>query len=153
MPQVARNRKGTGRRIKRRDFRAPVLVVFIAFAVFMLLLCPLKPVEQAMNAEGSGSGRYKGLVISEIMSSNKSAFPDENGSFCDWLEITNTTAEPISLENITLSNRPDKAKFIFPAQLLQPGESVIVYCNDYNQNELGKAYHAKFKLSSLGTHV
>ena len=60
---------------------------------------------------------------------------------------------PISLENITLSNRPDKAKFIFPAQLLQPGESVIVYCNDYNQNELGKAYHAKFKLSSLGTHV
>ena len=153
MPQVARNRKGTGRRIKRRDFRAPVLVVFIAFAVFMLLLCPLKPVEQAMNAEGSGSGRYKGLVISEIMSSNKSAFPDENGSFCDWIEITNTTAEPISLENITLSNRPDKAKFIFPAQLLQPGESVIVYCNDYNQNELGKAYRAKFKLSSLGTHV
>lgn len=153
MPQVARNRKGTGRRIKRRDFRAPVLVVFIAFAVFMLLLCPLKPVERAMNAEGSGSGRYKGLVISEIMSSNKSAFPDENGSFCDWIEITNTTAEPISLENITLSNRPDKAKFIFPAQLLQPGESVIVYCNDYNQNELGKAYHAKFKLSSLGTHV
>ena len=53
MPQVARNRKGTGRRIKRRDFRAPVLVVFIAFAVFMLLLCPLKPVERAMNAEGS----------------------------------------------------------------------------------------------------
>ena len=92
MPQVARNRKGTGRRIKRRDFRAPVLVVFIAFAVFMLLLCPLKPVERAMNAEGSGSGRYKGLVISEIMSSNKSAFPDENGSFCDWIEITNTTA-------------------------------------------------------------
>lgn len=153
MPQITRSRKGKVRRNKRHDFRALVLVIFIAFALFMLAVAPLKPVEQALNADGSGTGRYKGLVISEIMSANKSALPDDNGAFGDWIEITNLSDEPISLENITLSNRPDKAKFIFPAQILEAGESVIVFCDDYNQNELGKAYHAKFKLSSLGTQV
>ena len=153
MARIAHSRKGAGRLIKRRDFRPYVLIAFIAFAVFMVLLCPLEPVSQALNADGSGTGLYKGLVISEVMSSNKSALPDENGSFCDWLEITNTSSESINLENITLSNRPDKAKFAFPAQVLEPGESVIVYCDDHNQNELGKAYHAKFKLSSIGTVV
>lgn len=153
MPQITRSRKGKVRRYKRRDFRALVLVVFVAFALFMLAIAPLEPVEQALNADGSGAGRYNGLVISEVMSSNKSALPDDNGSFGDWIEITNISDEPISLENITLSNRPDKAKFIFPAQQLEAGESVIVFCDDYNQNELGKAYHAKFKLSSLGTQI
>ena len=149
MPQVARNRKTQQRRKARHDFRAPVLILFLAFIAFMIVVAPWEPVPQAVNADGTGAGTYRGLVITEVMSANASALPDDGGFFPDWVEVTNLSEDPVSLENITLSDRSDKAKFIFPAQVLQPGEAVIVYCDDTNQNTLGRAYHAKFKLSSI----
>lgn len=153
MPQVAHKRKVSRRRSVQHDFRAPVLVVFIAFILFMIVVSPLMPIEQARNAEGEGNGAYTGLVISEVMMDNNSALPDDNGSFVDWVEIANMSDAPISLEGITLSDRSDKAKFLFPAQELQPGETTIVFCDDINQNTLGKRYHAKFKLASVGDSV
>ena len=149
MPQVAHSKKTQQRRKARRDFRAPVLIFFLAFIVFMIVVAPWQPVPQAFNADGTGAGTYRGLVISEVMSANGSALPDDSGSFCDWVEIMNIGEDAVNLENITLSDRSDKAKFIFPAQVLQPGETAIIYCDDTNQNQLGKAYHAKFKLSSI----
>lgn len=155
MPQVVRNRKTPRRRAPspRHDFRAPLLVVFLAFVLFMIAVCPWEPVQQAFNAEGTGAGAYKGLVISEVMSDNGSALPDDHGSFPDWVEIRNISDAAISLENISLSDRSDKAKFIFPAHTLLPGESVLVFCDETNQNEYGQAYHAKFKLSSVQDSV
>lgn len=150
MPQVVRRRQEAPVRRKRRhDFRAPVLVLFLLFIVFMVVVSPWKPVQQALNAGGEGAGAYKGLVISEVMSANGSALPDDSGSFSDWVEIMNTSDAPISLKDITLSDRSDKAKFIFPDAELAPGDSVIVFCDDTNQNQPDRAYHAKFKLSSI----
>lgn len=150
MPQLVRTRKETTpkRRKRRYDFRAPVLVVFLTFVLFMVAVCPWEPLQQALNADGTGAGTFKGLVISEIMSANGSALPDDHGAFPDWVEIFNLGEETVSLKDITLSDRSDKAKFIFPEHMLAPGESVIVFCDDSNQNQPGQAYHAKFKLSS-----
>lgn len=150
MPQVVRRRQEAPARRKRRyDFRAPLVVLFLLFLVFMVVVSPWEPVQQALNAGGEGAGAYKGLVISEVMSANGSALPDDSGSFCDWVEITNTSDGPISLKDITLSDRSDKAKFIFPDVNLESGDSVIVFCDDTNQNQPDRAYHAKFKLSSI----
>ena len=150
MPQIVRSRKtAPQRRPRRHDFRALVLVLFLAFLLFMLAVSPWKPVQQALNADGSGAGMYRGLVISEVMSANGSALPDDGGAFSDWVEIMNTGDEPVNLRDITLSDRPDKAKFIFPDHTLASGESVIVFCDSTNQNQPGGAYHAKFKLSSI----
>ena len=150
MPQVVRRRQEAPARRKRRyDFRAPVLVLFLLFIVFMVVVSPWKPVQQALNADGEGAGTYKGLVISEIMAANGSALPDDSGSFSDWVEIMNISDAPISLKDITLSDRSDKAKFIFPDVSLGAGETVIVFCDDINQNQPGRAYHAKFKISSI----
>ena len=148
MPQVVHNKKAPKRRSVRRDHRAALLVLFLAFIAFMVVVCPWEPIQQALNASGEGAGMYNGLVISEVMSANGSALPDDHGAFVDWIEIANLSDGPIDLTDITLSDRSDKAKFIFPAHVLQSGESVIVFCDSTNQNQLGKAYHAKFKLSS-----
>ena len=76
MPQVTRRRQETPqRRTRRHDYRALVLVLFLAFIVFMIAVSPWEPVQQALNADGNGAGTYKGLVISEIMSANGSALP------------------------------------------------------------------------------
>jgi len=154
MPQVVRTRKeAPKRRRPRHDFRAPVLVLFFAFILFMVAVSPWEPVQQALNADGTGAGAYKGLVISEVMSANRSALPDDSGAFSDWVEITNTSDGGISLKDITLSDRSDKAKFIFPDHTLLSGESVIVFCDNTNQNQPDRAYHAKFKLSSTRDSV
>jgi len=154
MPQVVRTRKPAKRRRRTgRDFRAPVLVLFLAFVLFMVAVSPWEPVQQALNADGTGAGAYKGLVISEVMSANGSALPDDQGLFPDWVEVTNTSDGPIDLKDITLSDRGDKAKFIFPSQVLGSGQSVIVFCDNTNQNQPGRAYHAKFKLSSTRDSV
>lgn len=149
MPQLVSNRRQNKRRRARNDMRAAVLVLSVAFLLFMIVVSPLEPVGQAYNANGNGAGAYKGLVISEVMSANSSALPDDNGSFGDWIELMNTSDEAINLENVSLSDRSDKAKFIFPSHVLEPGETVIVFCDSFNQNQAGATYHAKFKLSSI----
>ncbi|MBR5382227.1 MAG: lamin tail domain-containing protein, partial [Clostridia bacterium] len=149
MPQLVSNRRQNKRRRGRTDLRAAVLVLFVAFLLFMIVVSPLEPVGQAYNAGGNGAGAYKGLVISEVMSANSSALPDENGSFSDWVELMNISDEAINLENVSLSDRSDRAKFIFPSHILEPGETVIVFCDKTNQSQPGTAYHAKFKLSSI----
>ena len=149
MPQLVSNRRQNKRRRARNDMRAAVLVLSVAFLLFMIVVSPLEPVGQAYNANGSGAGAYKGLVISEVMSANSSALPDDNGSFGDWIELMNTSDEAINPENVSLSDRSDKAKFIFPSHVLEPGETVIVFCDSFNQNQAGATYHAKFKLSSI----
>jgi len=153
MPQTIRRTHPRKRR-RKADKRIPVLVLFIAFVAFAIVLAPKVPVQQAFNADGTSGGAYEGLVISEVMSDNNNALPDNNGSFCDWVEIANISEKTISLEGITLSDRSDKAIFLFPAQVLQPGEKVLVFCDGVNQNTLNAGpYHAKFKLSSIGESV
>ena len=153
MPQTVHRTRGKKRR-RRADKRIPALIFFFAFVIIAVVLAPKTPVQQAFNADGTSGGVYKGLVISEIMASNASALPDDQGTFADWVEIANISDAPINLEGVTMSDRSDKAIFLFPAHVLQPGEKVIVFCDGVNQNTLDNgAYHAKFKLSSIGESV
>lgn len=135
--------------------RLGLLLACAGLFILFLLFAPWEPQQRALNVDENGNATsiHEGLRITEIMSDNSSAYPDESGNFPDWVELCNETAHEISLKNITLSNRPDKAKFIFPDHILAPGERVTVFCDNKNQNELGKPYHAKFKLSSIQCSV
>ena len=100
--------------------------------------------------EAAVSSGNTNLRITEAMSSNRSAFPDETGAFPDWVEITNTGDSPINIKGYGLSDRADKITFVFPDLTLAAGEHVIVFASDSTQNEAGETLHAKFKLSSAG---
>jgi len=143
------------RSARRREPRLGLLVFCLALIALVLLVSPTERTRKALNvsADGTVTGAYEGLRISEIMSDNVSAYPDENGNFPDWVELVNASDHPIPLEGLTLSNRPDRARFIFPADTLQPGGRVVVYCDNTNQNQAGLPYHAKFKLSSITCSV
>ncbi len=143
------------RRTQRNEPRFGLLLFSLAVIVVLLVISPLDPTNKAMNMnpDGSLSSVNEGIRVSEIMADNASAFPDENGNFPDWLELVNTTDKEINLEGLSLSNRPDRARFIFPVLLLAPGGRVVVFCDNTNQNENGKPFHAKFKLSSITSSV
>ena len=154
----------SSRKKKSRASIILALAVFIALVGLIVVISPKEPVSRATYTAGTADGHvgaatdgrsaaYQGLVISEMMPSNQTAVPDENGSYSDWVEIWNSSDAPINIKDVGLSDRSDSIRFIFPDMTLQPGQRVVVFCSDTNAAEVGKPFHAKFKLSSVGETV
>lgn len=153
----------SSRKKKNRISIILALVVFVVLVALIVVISPKEPVSRATYTSGTTDGHvgtatgvsteYQGLVISEMMPSNQTAVPDENGSYADWVEVWNSSAQPINLKDVGLSDRSDSIRFLFPDMTLQPDGRVIVFCSDTNAAEVGKPFHAKFKLSSVGETV
>lgn len=140
------------------------LIVFTVVIVLIVLICPKEPISHATYTIGTESGlveigattktsAYTGLRISEIMPSNQTAVPDENGEYHDWVEVWNSTDHAINLKGVGLSDKGDTIRFLFPAIDLAPDGRLVVFCSDTNRTESGQPLHAKFKLSSSGETV
>ena len=153
-------------KLRRRKARMNFILLagFIALVVLLVLVTPKEPLRRATysNATESGLtendgneviGAYDGLVISEVMSSNSTAVTDENGKYADWIEIWNSTDRIINLEGVGLSDKGDRVRFLFPDVSLEPDGRVVVFCDNTNQSNPNSAFHAKFKLSSVGETV
>ncbi len=151
-----RKRRRVIRREKPRRGTVPLLLALCVMVVGLVLFAPQVEVTPAANLSGteideaSASSGNTDLKITEVMSSNRSAYPDEEGSFPDWVELTNTGDSVLDLTDYGLSDRADKITFVFPAMTLDPGERIIVFASDENRNTAGQPLHAKFKISSSG---
>ena len=138
--QTPRNPRKT-----RKTGKGLGLLVFCALLVAALIIIgPKEPMRRALNvaADGTPIESYAGLVISEVMSANTSALPDENGRFLTGWKYTTAADHALNLDGVSMSNRPDKVKFIFPAIILQPGERLVIFCDGTNRNQLGQPLHA-----------
>ncbi len=163
-PQVAEKPAAVKRRQRMRKIgNMMAMTILLGVAVLLVLICPKEPVRHAyytigtddneVHGLGYAGGEYAGLVISEVMASNQTAMPDENGVFSDWVEIWNSSDRAINLENVGLSDDELSISFLFPKMVLQPDERVIVICDKTNQAVPGKMLHAKFGLSTNGETV
>lgn len=155
-PSPPKRKRRVLRREKPRRGTLPMLLALCAALVLLIFFAPQIGLTPAANVSGTDvseaavSSGNTSLVISEVMSSNRTAFPDETGAFPDWIELTNVGDTPIQLEGYGLSDRSDKIIFIFPAMTLAPGEHVLVFASDENANTAVRPLHAKFKVSSSG---
>lgn len=155
----------TSEKKKRKSFSLLLLIiVFAALLGALVFFSPKTPSNRARYTAGNASGQvdqamggldpyYSGLAISEIMPSNRSSVPDENGEYPDWVEVWNSSDRDINLYGVGLSDRGDSIRFIFPDYILGIGQRVIVFCSDTNRAQVGQPFHAKFKLSSTGETV
>ena len=131
-----RKKRRALRRVKPRKGTLPFLLGMIALVIVLIIFAPGMKLTPAANLSGTEvlsadvSTGDRHLRISEAMSSNRSAFPDETGSFPDWIELTNTGDAPIPLKGYGLSDRADKITFIFPDITLAPGEHIVVFASD-----------------------
>lgn len=125
----------------------PLLILFVALLAVMYFIFPKEA------GRHIGSSIYEGLVISEVMASNASAVPDENGEFGDWLELYNGTGADLDMEGVMITNRTDRITFPFPEYTLKAGERVIVFATGSYQLDPSKPFHGKFKISSAGDHI
>ena len=122
----------TNNRSNRKESKILLIAVLGVILAAMILLMPKEPVVKAVNSAGQGGSTAAGLFLSEIMTDNASALPDENGAFGDWLEIWNSSEHPITMKNVGLSNRSDKIQFLFPEMTLEPNGRVLVFCDKVN---------------------
>ena len=163
-PQQVEKPAAVKRRQKIRKIgNAMAMLILAAAAALLIIICPKEPVRHAyytigtednqVQLHGASSGAYQGLVISEIMASNQTALPDENGEYADWIEIWNSSDHDIEMENVGLSDDELSISFLFPKMTLVAGERVIVYCDKKNQAVAGKPLHAKFGLSTNGETI
>ncbi len=151
-----RRRRSAIKREKPQKTAILLIALMAALLGGLIILSPKVGVTPAVNVtstlvEESRKGTGNPSVrITEVMSSNRTAYPDENGSFPDWVEISNTGAEPVDIGGYGLSDREDKILFVFRDQILAPGDRVLVFASDSTQNTPGLPLHANFKISSSG---
>jgi len=66
--------------------------------------------------------------LSEIVASND-LYPAPDGGYYDFIELENTTDQPVDLSGCRLSDTPDEAKFTFPAgTTIEAGGYLVVWC-------------------------
>lgn len=94
----------------------------------------------------------RGVILSEVMTSNKTALSDESNGYPDWVELSNNSRKTVDISGWTLTDKLSRATaFTFPeGTQIAPGEYLIVYASGRLQNVAGENFHAPFKLSSAG---
>ena len=116
-PQQVEKPAAVKRRQKIRKIgNAMAMLILAAAVVLLILVSPKEPVRHAyytigtednqVQTHGASSGAYQGLVISEVMASNQTALPDENGEYADWIEIWNSSSRDIEMCCPSASSSP-----------------------------------------------
>ena len=88
------------------------------------------------------------LVISEVLTRNQSAVPDENGVYADAIELYNRSDREIQLGLYCLTDNPAaRFRYRLPDQTLAPGAYLVVFCDSLNYRAPGGEIHTNFSLS------
>ena len=91
------------------------------------------------------------LFINEIMSKNDTSIRDNDGDFSDWIELYNSSNNPINLNGYYLSDNPEiPLKWSFGQVIVDPDSFIIVYASDKNRNISLNDLHTNFKIKSSG---
>jgi len=93
------------------------------------------------------------VVINEFLADNVNSPPDPNGEHDDWVELYNPTASPVLLTGRYMTDNPTnliKWRFTQPSLFLNPGEFLVVWCDD---NLTQSGVHSSFKLSKSGEYI
>lgn len=95
------------------------------------------------------------VTISELLLANRGVLPDENGRFCDAVELHNLTNAPLSLGGYYLSDGlENRFRYALPSVTLPADGYVVVFCDsDSAFAENLTQPHASFGLSEGETAV
>ena len=94
------------------------------------------------------------VVISELLISNRGALPDENGRFCDVVELHNITDQPVALGGYFLSDKPEnRFRYALPSVTLPADGYLVVFCGGTDAAGETTQPHANFGFSAGETAV
>ncbi len=100
--------------------------------------------------------KIEGLYINEFMASNSNIITDENGDYDDWIEIYNSTHNPINIGGLYITDNPNiPYKYQIPNYDLQKTTiSARGYLLCWADNDIAQGItHLNFKLDMDGEHI
>lgn len=122
--------------------RTALLAGSLAGLLLLFILGTVFSSGRAIEAGGRVSSAR--VEISEYMTSNGSAYPDEHGLCSDWVELHNTTGSRISLGGWALTD--GNTTWLLPSHALSPDEYLVIFCDGDGKDPL----HANFRLKAAG---
>ena len=131
----------------KKEKQSNILIIFIFIALFFLILfnkkLPSKEISDGI------------ILISEIMSSNKTTIMDSNLNYSDYIELYNNTDKDINLKNYSLSDSEmSNKKWEFPEIVIKSHEYLVVFASGEDKCDLdGRECHTNFKLSNKGETI
>lgn len=79
---------------------------------------------------GTAEAGAQGVVMNELMTSNKLTLTDEDGSFPDWFELFNGSSSVVRLGGWRITDHPsDTARWVFPPLELPPQEHLVIFAS------------------------
>ena len=94
------------------------------------------------------------VAITEFMAAAKFSLPDEDGEPSDWIEVTNSGADDLSLAGYSLTSNPgDLRRWIFPNVELGAGASLVVFASGKNRTDHRRELHCNFTLDQGGNYL
>ncbi len=106
---------------------------------------------KSIKSIGASSAEDKSIIINEISAGEQTSIYDEDGDFSDFIELYNTSDQPVDIGGYFLSDDSEKtAKYALPDYTMQPGEYLIVFASGKNKSD-GGYIHTNFKLSANET--
>jgi hypothetical protein len=90
------------------------------------------------------------IVLNEVVTKNTTVISNEQGKFKDYIEVVNTTAIPLGLNTICVSDDSTvPTKWQFPGSVfILPGQHLLIWSDDNDNVYLDP--HTNFNLSSTG---
>jgi len=86
---------------------------------------------------GGRLAKRSGVIISEVMTDNRTTLADEDGDFPDWIELHNPADEPVDLAGFGLSDDSgDPFKWSFPKVAIAPGAHLLVFASGKDRRDL-----------------
>jgi hypothetical protein len=136
-------------------------------------LVPIRPSDQSLNYyieatdSESKTGRYPNnpdrqvlfeleqtlgtVVINEFMADNESTILDDFGDYEDWIELYNTTENPINLKNYYLTDDfSDPKKWALPDTTIDAGKFLLIWTDN---DDVEGPLHTNFALNNDGEEI
>lgn len=132
------------KRITRLERFAPLTLFLCLVGIVALLL-----LSSYLGPANPEAHPLTHLKITEVMPDNRTAVPDDDGNYYDWVEITNTGHLAINLTDLYLTDdaaQPDR--YPLPNGVLKAGESLLLYLSGDKQER--RPYYAPFALNNDG---
>lgn len=103
------------------------------------------------NATAGALPPFPTLWLNEVQAENLTGPADRTGQREPWVEIYNPGREPVSLQDVYLSDRYDQpGRWAFPPQASVPGGGfVLVWCDGEPVQSTQTEWHANFRLAPL----
>jgi hypothetical protein len=91
------------------------------------------------------------VALNEILASNHS-FTNASGATADWIELYNTSTNPVNLADLSLSDDPNSPrKFVFaPGTSIPPSGFLVIYCDN---NTPASTNNTGFNISANGASI